>query len=70
MHRVVIIENNLGAVNDLSEEMRAELDNIYNVIGALSLKYQEPPKSQKRNPIGYEATAKRYEEEEKRKESK
>ena len=64
------LENNLGAVNDLSEEMRAELDNIYNVIGALSLKYQEPPKSQKRNPIGYEATAKRYEEEEKRKESK
>ena len=64
------LEKNLGAVNDLSEEMRAELDNIYNVIGALSLKYQEPPKSQKRNPIGYEATAKRYEEEEKRKESK
>ena len=61
------LENNLGAVNDLSEEMRAELDNIYNAIGALSLKYQDPPKSQKRNAIGFEAAAKRYEEEAKRK---
>lgn len=56
------LENNLGAVNDLSEEMRAELDNIYNAIGALSVRYQDPPK-QKMNPIGYEATAARYEEE-------
>ncbi len=47
------LENNLGAVNDLSEEMRAELDNIYNAIGALSVKYQEPPKT-KKNPIGFE----------------
>ncbi len=47
------LENNLGAVNDLSEEMRAELDNIYNAIGALSVKYQEPPKP-KKNPIGFE----------------
>lgn len=61
------LENNLGAVNDLSEEMRAELDNIYNAIGALSMKYQDPPKP-KMNPIGYEATAARYEEEKKRKE--
>lgn len=60
------LENNLGAVNDLSEEMRAELDNIYNAIGALSMKYQEPPKP-KMNPIGYEATAARYEEEKKKK---
>ena len=60
------LENNLGAVNDLSEEMRAELDNIYNAIGALSMKYQDPPKT-KMNPIGYAATAARYEEEEKRK---
>ncbi len=49
------LENNLSAVNDLSEEMRAEVDNIYNAIGALSLKYQEPTKSEKRNPIGFEA---------------
>lgn len=60
------LENNLGAVNDLSEEMRAELDNIYNAIGALSMKYQEPPKT-KMNPVGYAATAARYEEEEKKK---
>ena len=60
------LENNLGAVNDLSEEMRAELENIYNAIGALSVKYQDPPKP-KMNPIGYAATAARYEEEERRK---
>ena len=30
------LENNLGAVNDLSEEMRHEMDNIYNAIGALA----------------------------------
>jgi len=56
------LENNLGAVNDLSEEMRAELDNIYNAIGALSIKYQDPPKT-KMNPIGYDAIAARYEAE-------
>lgn len=59
------LENNLGAVNDLSEEMRTELDNIYNAIGALSMKYQDPPKT-KANPIGYAATAARYEEEERK----
>ena len=64
------LENNLGAVNDLSEEMRAELDNIYNAIGALSLKYQEQHKSEKRNAVGYEAAAKRYEEEKKKDEEK
>ena len=56
------LENNLGAVNDLSEEMRTELDNIYNAIGALSVKYQDPPKP-KMNPIGFAAAAARYEEE-------
>lgn len=59
------LENNLGAVNDLSEEMRAELDNIYNAIGALSAKVQDPPKP-KRNPIGFAATAARNEGEEKK----
>ena len=58
------LENNLGAVNDLSEEMRAELDNIYNAIGALSMKVQDPPKP-KMNPIGFAAAAARYEEENK-----
>jgi hypothetical protein len=57
------LENNLGAMNDLSEEMRTELDNIYDAIGALSIKVQDPPKA-KMNPIGFEATAARYEEEE------
>ena len=60
------LENNLGAVNDLSEEMRKELDNIYDAIGALSVKVQDPPKN-KMNPVGFAATAARYEEEEKRK---
>jgi hypothetical protein len=60
------LENNLGAVNDLSEEMRKELDNIYDAIGALSVKVQDPPKA-KMNPVGFAATAARSEEEEKRK---
>lgn len=47
------LENNLGAVNDLSEEMRHELDNIYNAIGALSVKQQS--KQKPLPPIGYEA---------------
>ena len=48
------LENNLEAVNDISEEMRHELENIYNAIGALSIKQQE----QKKEPIprvGYQA---------------
>ncbi len=64
------LENNLGAVNDLSEEMRAELDNIYNAIGALSMKYQEPPKKNKPNPVGFAATEARYEEERRKKEKR
>ncbi len=47
------LESNLGAVNDLSEEMRQELDNIYEAIGALSVKQPEP-KQDKRNPIGFD----------------
>lgn len=35
-------EENLGAVNDLSEDMRQEIENLYNAIGALSLKVSEP----------------------------
>lgn len=44
-------EDNAEAINDLSEDMRRELDAIYNAIGALSVKPQpvEPP----RRPIGY-----------------
>ena len=47
------LENNLGAVNDLSEEMRQELANIYNAIGALSIKQKQAARPL--NPIGYEA---------------
>ena len=47
------LENNLGAVNDLSEEMRQELANIYNAIGALSIKQKQAARPI--NPIGYEA---------------
>ena len=44
-------EENMEAVNDLSEDMRKELDNIYQAIAALSVKPQksQPP----RNPIGF-----------------
>lgn len=62
------LENNLGAVNDLSEEMRQELDNIYDAIGALSIRGQESPQKDKPNPVGYAATEARYEEERKKSE--
>lgn len=43
-------EENMEAVNDLSEDMRKELDNIYQAIAALSIK---PQNTQPRKPIGY-----------------
>lgn len=61
------LENNLGAVNDLSEEMRQELDNIYNAIGALSIKVQDSPTQKPMNAVGFAATEERYEEERKKK---
>lgn len=44
-------EDNMEAINDLSEDMRKELDNIYQAIAALSIKPQQaqPP----RRPIGF-----------------
>ena len=44
-------EDNAEAINDLSEDMRRELDNIYAAIAALSVKTPQvrPP----RRPIGY-----------------
>lgn len=44
-------EDNMAAINDLSEDMRKEIDNIYLAIAALSVKPQqaEPP----RRPIGF-----------------
>ena len=44
-------EDNAEAVNDLSEDMRRELDNIYQAIAALSVK--TPPIDPPRRPIGY-----------------
>lgn len=43
-------EENMEAVNDLSEDMRKELDNIYQAIAVLSIK---PQNTQSRKPIGY-----------------
>ena len=42
-------EDNLEAINDLSEDMRQEIDNIYQAIAALSVKAPEPP----RKKIGF-----------------
>ena len=44
-------EDNAEAVNDLSEDMRRELDNIYEAIAALSVKVHEARK--KPRPIGF-----------------
>jgi len=44
-------EENAEAVNDLSEDMRKELDNIYNAIAALSVR--TPHAHKPRRPIGY-----------------
>ena len=44
-------EDNAEAVNDLSEDMRRELDNIYEAIAALSVKVPEARK--KPRPIGF-----------------
>ena len=38
-------EDNAEAVNDLSEDMRKELDNIYQAIAALSVKVPQAPSS-------------------------
>lgn len=44
-------EDNAEAVNDLSEDMRKELDNIYQAIAALSIKVPQTRKSPQ--PIGF-----------------
>lgn len=44
-------EDNAEAVNDLSEDMRRELDNIYNAIAALSVK--TPQTDKPRRQIGF-----------------
>ena len=50
-------EDNAEAVNDLSEDMRKELDNIYEAIAALSVKVPEARK--KPRPIGFKLRRKR-----------
>ena len=42
-------EDNVAAVNDLSEDIHHELETIYEAIAALSIKNREI----KRNPIGF-----------------
>lgn len=44
-------EDNAEAVNDLSEDMRQELDNIYQAIAALSIKV--PQATKERTQIGF-----------------
>jgi len=49
-------EENLEAINDLSEDMRSEISSIYEAIAALSVKVQ-PPTGQPRQKIGYKTSA-------------
>ena len=46
-------EDNLAAVNDLSEDMRKEISNIYQAIAALSVKVHQPVPDQPRQKIGF-----------------
>lgn len=43
-------EENLGAVNDLSEDVRKDIESLYEAIAALSIRPQIP---EKRNKIGF-----------------
>ena len=47
-------EENMEAVNDLSEDIRSELDNIYEAIAALSIK--QPKTVEKNKPIGFKTS--------------
>ena len=46
-------EDNLEAINDLSEDMRNEIDNIYQAITALSIKNTTQSDHQQREKIGF-----------------
>ena len=46
-------EDNLGAINDLSEDMRNEIATIYDAIAALSVKAQQPGPQPPRQKIGF-----------------
>ena len=45
-------EENLGAVNDLSEDVRQDIDNLYLAIGELSSRIEEK-KHEPRRKIGF-----------------
>ena len=49
-------EENLEAINDLSEDMRSEISSIYEAIAALSVKIQSPA-DRPRQKIGYKTSA-------------
>ena len=46
-------EENLGAVNDLSEDVRQDIDNLYLAIGELSSRIEEKKQAPKRK-IGFQ----------------
>jgi hypothetical protein len=46
-------EENLGAVNDLSEDVRQDIDNLYLAIGELSSRIEEK-KHEPRRKIGFQ----------------
>ena len=47
-------EEILGGVNDLSEDMRKDIETIYEAIGALSVEL--PNRNTARRPIGFRVT--------------
>lgn len=51
------MEHNLGAFNDLSEDMRGEIDNIYQAIAALSIQGHDGTRQTKSQRIGFKTAA-------------
>ena len=50
-------EDNLAAVNDLSEDMREEISNIYQAIAALSVKVSDESSRPAQRKIGYKTAS-------------
>ena len=50
-------EENIGAVNDLSEDVRQDIDNLYLAIGELSSRMEEKKKEPRRK-IGFQQNMK------------
>ena len=55
-----IIQSSISSINDLSEDTRKELDDIYLALSELAAKQKKISKPQ--NPIGYKAIQERREE--------